>query len=324
MKAALFRTYQKNGPIRIGDIEKPEPQKNEILVKVKATTVTAVDSIFRKGDSFFPRLVTGLFKPKIPVLGTELSGVVETIGSDVTRFVPGDEVIADSGTHYGAHAQYVTVSEEEPVSKIPENLTFHEAAALCYGGLTALPFLREGGQISKGNRILVIGASGSVGSFAVQLSAYFGADVTGFCSTANVDLVTSLGANHVIDYKKTPLSDINQTFDIIFDTVSKYSLKACRHLLTENGRYLTTGLSAVSIREMIMTKLRGKKKSILMFTGLRSPEEKLNDLEFLIKLVENGDLKPLIDRVYDFDLINDAFEYVDKGHKRGNVIINVA
>jgi NADPH:quinone reductase-like Zn-dependent oxidoreductase len=302
----------------------PKPEAHELLIKVKATTVTAVDSIFRKGNSIFPRMATGLMRPGIPVLGTELSGVVEEVGDKVTGFRPGDEVIADSGTSYGAHAEYVCISEKEPVIKKPGNITFQEAAALCYGGLTALSFLRDSGEIKKGSRILVIGASGSVGSSAIQLAAYLGADVTGMCSTANIDLVRSLGADHIIDYTKTSWDEIDQTFDIIFDSVGKYSLKTCRHLLTEHGRYLTTVLSAGSVGDMLRTKMIGKKKSILSFTGLRSAEDKMKDLEFLSTLVESGDLKPVIDRSYELAHIEEAFQYVDLGHKKGNVVITVS
>lgn len=324
MKAALFERYGTEGSIRVGEMPTPKPEAHELLIKVKATTVTAVDSIFRKGNSIFPRMATGLIRPGIPVLGTELSGVVEAVGDQVTGFHPGDEVIADSGTNYGAHAEYVCISEKEPVIKKPENMTFMEAAALSYGGLTALSFLRDSGAIQQGDRVLVIGASGSVGSFAIQLAVHFGAEVTGMCSTANIDLVKSLGADHIIDYTKTAWEDIDQTFDIIFDSVGKYSLKTCRHLLTDNGRYLTTVLSAGSVGDMLKTKMVGKKKSILSFTGLRSAEDKMKDLELLVNLAESGSLKPVIDRDYPLENIEEAFQYVDLGHKKGNVVITVS
>jgi len=277
MKAALFKAYGSKGAIVVQDIANPVPKEDEILIKVKATTVTAVDAIFRSGKDFFPRLATGIFKPKIKSLGTELSGVVEKVGEKVTEFKAGDEVIADSGTNYGAHAEYVVVSEKDPIVHKPVHLSFKEAAAISYGSLTALSFLRDHGKIKQGNQVMIIGASGSVGTYAVQLAKNYGAEVTGVCSSKNSALVKSLGADHIIDYRKTSLKDLQAQFDIIFDTVGKYSFGKTKHLLKPKGIYLTTILSLRSVFDMLRTG-QGKQKRILALTGLRKNEEKTADL----------------------------------------------
>lgn len=322
MKAALFKKYGSTNSIEIGESEIPEPGDTEVLIQVKATTVTAVDAIFRSGSNFFPRMATGLFSPKIRTLGTEISGVIKSVGDNAVDLKVGDEVIADSGTNYGAHAEYVLLSEQDPVVKKPKSISFKEAAAISYGSLTALSFLRDHGKVKKGDNVLIIGASGSVGSYAVQLAKYYGAEVTGVCSTKNVDLVKSLGADHVVDYKKESLGDITARFDIIFDTVGKYSLGETKHLLKDEGIYLTTVLSLRSIFDMVRTGKAGK-KSKLALTGLRSNDEKKKDLKFIIGLFSENRLKSVIDKTYSLDDIMNAFDYVEKGHKVGNVVITV-
>jgi NADPH:quinone reductase-like Zn-dependent oxidoreductase len=322
MRAALFKKYGSKDSIEIGDSELPEPGENDILIQVKATTVTAVDAIFRSGSNFFPRLATGLFSPKIRTLGTELSGVINSVGDSVIDLKVGDEVVADSGTNYGAHAEYVLLSDQDPVVKKPESISFEEAAAISYGSLTALSFLRDHGKIKKGDTVLIIGASGSVGSYAVQLAKYYGAEVTGVCSTKNVDLVKSLGADHVIDYKEESIRDISARFDIIFDTIGRYSIGETKHLLKDESIYLTTVLSLRSVFDMVRTGKAGK-KSKLAFTGLRGNDEKKEDLDFIIELFKENRLRSVIDRAYKLDDIIAAFDYVEKGHKVGNVIIKV-
>jgi len=322
MKAALFKAYGGKGAIVVQDIANPVPKEDEIVIKVKATTVTAVDAIFRSGKDFFPRMATGIFKPKIKTLGTELSGVIERVGDNVTRFKVGDEVIADSGTNYGAHAEYVVVSEQEPIVHKPEYLSFNEAAAISYGSLTALSFLRDHGKIKQGNQVMIIGASGSVGTYAVQLAKHYGAEVTGVCSSKNIPLVKSLGADHIIDYRKTSLKDLQAQFDIIFDTVGKYSFGKTKHLLNPEGIYLTTILSLRSVFDMLRTG-RGKQKSILAFTGLRKNEDKTADLGLIMGLFNNHRLSAVIDKEYSLDTISDAFDYVAQGHKTGNVVITI-
>ena len=322
MKAALFKSYGNRESVVVEETDNPVPKDHEILICVKATTVTAVDALFRSGTGFFARIATGIIKPKIRTLGTELSGMVEAVGNKVTEFKKGDEVIADSGTHYGAHAEYVVVGENDPIVHKPDYLPFEQAAAVSYGSLTALPFLRDHGKIRKGDRVLIIGASGSVGTYAVQLAKYYDAEVTGVCSSKNALVVKSLGADHIIDYRKTPLSNLEDSFDIIFDTVGKYSFKKTRHLLKQEGTYLTTVLSLRSAFDMLRTG-RSKQKSILAFTGLRNSEDKTADLRLIADLLKNHRLKVVIDREFSLNEISDAFDYVAQGHKTGNVVITV-
>ena len=322
MKAAIFKSYGNYNSIVVEEINNLTPNDNEILIKVKATTVTAVDAIFRSGSNFFPRMATGIISPKIKILGTELSGVVEIVGKNVNGFKAGDEIIADSGTNYGAHAEYVLVSDKDPIVKKPSYLSFEEAAAISYGALTALPFLRDHGKIDSNDRVLIIGASGSVGTYAVQLSKFYGAHVTAVSSTKNAVLVKSLGADEIIDYRKTPLKDVQGQFDIIFDTVGKYSFVQTRHLLSPNGKYLTTILNLRSVFDMIRTR-RSAQKSILTLTGLRNNEDKNSDLRFISELFKNHTLSAIIDREFPLERINEAFDYVSKGHKTGNVVITV-
>jgi len=320
MKAALFKKYGSSDSILVSEVELPKIKEHEILIRVKATTVTAVDAIFRSGNDLFPRMATGLFSPRIKTLGTELSGVVEALGEKVNDFKIGDEVIADSGTNYGAHAEYVIVSDKDPIVHKPEGLSFEEAAAVPYGALTALPFLRDHGKIKQGDRVLIIGASGSVGTYAVQLAKYFETEVTAVCSSEKVEPVSSLGADHCINYQTTKLEDIEDQFDIIFDTIGKYSMRVLKHLLCPQGIYLTTVLSLGSVIDMLMTKGTDK-KSILALTGLRKNEDKTADLLFISELFNQKKLISVIDRKFDLEAIHDAFEYVSKGHKSGAVVV---
>jgi NADPH:quinone reductase-like Zn-dependent oxidoreductase len=322
MKAAFLTQYGGPDTIEIREIEKPSVGDDDILIKTIATTVTQVDNIFRSGDQFFARIATGVLKPKIPVLGTELSGVVEEVGKNVTAFKPGDEVIADSGTNYGAHAEYVLVSEKDPVIKKPEGMSFSEAAALSYGGLTALSFLTDTAKLKSGQSILVLGGSGSVGSYAIQIAKYLGAHVTGVSSGKNTGLVTSLGADDVLDYTKNDVRNLDNRFDVIFDTVGKYSFGQLKHLLKGEGLFMTTDLSFGILVNMALTSVVGKKKANVSFTGLNSLEDKLKGLSLLVEIYEQGKIKPLIDQTFDFENIVDAHKHVATGRKKGNVIVN--
>ena len=322
MKAIVYEKYGAPDVLQIKEIEKPVPKDNEVLIKIFATTVSAVDSIFRKGDSFFARMATGITKPKNKILGTEFSGVVESIGKDVKTFNPGDKVLGDSSKKSSTHAEYVCLSEDEPIISIPPNLSFEEAASIPYGTLTALPFLRDNGKIKAGQKVLVIGASGAVGTYAVQFAKHFGADVTGVCSTANTELVKSLGADKVIDYTKEDFSKTGEMYDIIFDTVGKSSFNQCKNFLSENGIYLTTYIGVQILIQMLLTS-KAKKKAVIAFTGMRSNRDRAKDLLYIKELIEAGKIKPVIDKYYSFDQFIEAHTYVDSGHKKGNVVISV-
>jgi len=320
MRAIQYKSYGSPNVLELTEIEKPVPKENEVLVKIHAATVSAVDSIFRKGKQFFARMATGVTKPKKTILGNEFAGVIEAIGKNVKSFKVGDEVY---GAYEGTHQEYISISENDAITTKPSNLNFNEAAAIPYGSLTALPFLRDTGKIKSGQKILVIGASGSVGIFAVQFAKYYGAEVTGFCSSSNVKLVQSLGADNVIDYTKEDFNQIGIKYDIIFDAVGKSSFSACKNSLTKNGLFLTTVISFKIIRQMLTTSIIGTKKAIITFTGMRKPGDKKKDLIFIKELIESGKIKPVIDNTYPLENSSEAHIYVDKGHKKGDVLLTM-
>lgn len=321
MKAIIYNEYGSPEVLKLKDLVKPIPKDNEVLIKVKGTTVTAVDCIFRSGKQFFARLATGPSKPKLTILGSEFAGVIEAVGKDVKLFKVGDEVFGD--TNKGTYVEYICLSDDGALSLKPGALSFEEAAALPYGVLTALPFLRDNGKIKSGQKVLINGASGSVGSYAVQLAKYFGAEVTAVCGPSNVGLVSSLGADRVIDYSKEDFAKGKNTYDVIFDTVGKSSFSICKSSLKPGGIYLTTVISVRIMFQMLVSTKISSRKAVIAFTGLRKPEEKAKDLIFLKKLIEEGKVKPVIDRQYRFEQIPEAHQYVEKGHKKGNVVISM-
>jgi len=323
MKAIVYTKYGSPDVLQLKAVEKPTPKENEVLIRIVATTVTAVDSIYLKGSPFIARIDAGLLKPKKTTLGNELSGEIEAVGKNVKRFKEGDQVFGASDAKLGAHAAYICLPEDGALATKSANISYEEAAATPYGALTALHFLRDAAKVQSGQSVLINGASGSIGTYAVQLAKQYGAKVIGVCSSANVALVKSLGADRVIDYTKEDFTQISQTYDVIFDTVGKSSFSRCKNALKHGGVYLTTVPTLAILLQMLWNSKIGSKKGKMAFAGLRSPSEKREDLIFLAQLVEAGKIKPVIDRRYPLEQIAKAHEYVEKGHKKGNVVITV-
>ena len=296
MKAVVYEKYGTPDVLELRNIVKPIPKDNEVLVKIYSTTVSAGDWHLRKADPFVARLFNGLFNPKkVKILGFELAGIIEEVGRKVTNFKIEDSVFASCGLKFGAYAEYKCLPQDDLIAIKPSNMTFDEAATVPIGGLTALGFLKKAG-VTTGQNILIYGASGSVGTFAVQLGKYFGANVTAVCSTTNVNLIKSLGADNVLDYTREDFTKQETRFDIIFDAVGKTSKSACKNLLKPNGRYVSV---------------------------IGSPDKNPNDLLFLKRVIESGKLKTVIDRRYKLEQIREAHNYVENHHKKGNVVVKI-
>lgn len=322
MKAITYTEYGSPDVLQLKEVAKPTPKDNELLIRIEATTVTAVDSTFRQGASLSGRFYTGLTRPKRPVLGSTLAGEVEAVGKNVTLFKTGDQVFGATAD-FGTHAEYICLPENGALALKPASITYEEAVAT-NAVLTALPFLRDTGQIQSGQKILINGASGSVGSYAVQLAKQMGAEVTGVCSTEKTEFVKSLGADKVIDYKKEDFTNSGETYDIIFDAAGKSSYGRCKHSLKENGIYLSTVLSLRIVLAMLRTSIVGSKKAKIAFAGLRPASEQAKDLRFLTELMEAGQVKSLIDRSYPLAQTAEAHRFVETGRKKGSVVITVA
>lgn len=326
MKAVVCEKYGPPEVLKFKEVDNPVPGNNEVLIKVRATTVNAADCNTRgltyipKGLGLLARLMLGFNKPKISILGSVVAGEIKAVGKDVKSLKPGDHVYG-TGPQLGGYAEYACRPEEGALAIKPKNITFEQAASLPYGALTALYFLREKAKIRNGQKVLVNGASGGVGVFAVQLAKYFGTEVTGICSTRNLDFVNSLGADKVIDYTKEDFSKSGQEWDIIFDmVVGKTSFSRYKNVLSPNGYYLAVAGGLNDLIQMIRTSMSGGRKVI--FGGGTACEIKEN-LIFLSELVETGMLNPIVDKIYPLEQIADAHRYVETGTKKGNIAISV-
>lgn len=324
MKAILHTQYGPPDLLQLGEVEKPIPKANEILIKIQATTVTTSDCNVRN-FTFTPKLFLlpmrmqlGFNTPKINILGIDLAGEVEAVGVDVKRFKKGDQVFGTPDLAMGAHAEYICLPEDGVLTTKPANTTWEETAAIPNMGNTALYFIRDLGNIQAGSNVLINGASGGIGTFAIQLAKYYGAEVTGVCSTTNVEMVKSLGADKVIDYTKEDFTESGETYDVIFDAVGKLSYSRCKSSLKNNGIFLTTLPTMAIILQTMWTSMRGGKK-----VKFGDAVPKIENLIFLKELIEAGKIKPVIDRIYSLEQTAEAFRYVEKGHKKGNVVITV-
>jgi NADPH:quinone reductase-like Zn-dependent oxidoreductase len=323
MYAYTYTEYGSPDVLNYVELPTPTPKANEVLIRIVATTVSAGDWRARSltmpaGLGLVGRLVFGITRPRKPVLGTDLSGVVEAIGADVTTFQPGDAVIGFPGAGFGAHAEYITMPADGKIVRKPENLTFEEAAAIPFGATTAYDFLINKGKLRAGERVLINGASGSVGSACVQLAKHFGAEVTGICSATNGHLVRSIGADHVIDYNTQDFTKEGPQYDMVVDTVDTAPWDRARHALVPNGRML---LIAGSTSDMILGWLKARLRGKRLIGGVAS--ESVDILRKVVDLAAAGDFHPVIDRSFDFSQMIAAHTHVDTGHKKGNVVVTV-
>lgn len=317
MKAMVQRAYGSPDVIELREMEKPSPKEDEVLIRIQGACVGPSDCAFRKGDPFLVKLMYGLSKPKYPIGGAELAGEVEEVGKRVKLFKPGDRVVGLSST-FGTHAQFKCLPENGTLVSFPDGITYEEAVGVCDGAATALTFLRDKAKLQPGQKVLINGASGAVGIYAVQLAKYFGAEVTGVCSAANVELVAAAGADRVIDYTKDDFVVAGDTYDVIFDAVGKRSFSQCKGALKPKGIYMTTVPKLSAFFQMMWTSCLNGKKAIFAAAGLM--QNKAN-FTFLMERVKEGKLKAVIDRRYPLEQLADAHAYVETERKRGNVII---
>lgn len=323
MKAIVCTKYGGPEVLEMQQVHIPAPQANEILVKVHAASVTAADTMMRKGTPLYGRLFMGLTKPKYPVTGTGFAGEVVAVGAAVTQFTVGEMLFGESVFGGGTNAEYVCLAEDSIVTRLPAGVSPSTAASVCDGPLTSLNMLREIAELRPGQKVLIIGASGSLGTAAVQLAKHLGAHVTGVCSTVNLGLVKSLGADQVIDYTKTDYTLTGLQYDVVYDSVGKSSFRKAKRILNTGGVYVSPVLSLGLLLQMISTKFVGSRSARFDATGMKPAIDLKKMLKELSKLLAEGKLISIIDRHYSLEQVAAAHAYVDQGHKKGNVVITM-
>lgn len=320
MRAAVYTQYGPPEVVQVTELDKPSPKDGEVLIKVHATTVNRTDCGFRSAEYFISRFFSGLLRPRNKILGNEFAGQIEAIGSGVSLFKPGDQVFGFTDTRFGAHAEYMTLGEQEALTHMPPHLSYQQAAPLTEGGHYALCILRAA-KVKPGQNVLVNGATGAIGSAAVQLLHYFGARVTAVCPPQHVALVSSLGAETVIDYSRQDFTQLPQTFDLVVDAVGKSSFGQCKKILSPKGIYISTelGKNWENIFLALLTPLRSGRKVLFPIPSISQ-----EDVVFFKKLVESQQYRPVIDRHYALEEIIEAYRYVETGRKTGNVVIDLS
>lgn len=321
MKTIITTKYGSPEVLKLTEVTKPIPKANEILIQIKASSVTAADGMMRKGKPYYGRLFLGLTKPKNPVPGTGFSGIVASTGKEVSAFSIGDAVFGEIVLGPGTNCEYVCVPEDGVVLRKPKNISFAQAAPVCDGALTSMSFLKNIAKMKSGQKLLINGASGSLGSAAVQLAKILGAEVTGVCSTANIDLVKSFGADHVIDYTNTDFTNQGKLYDVIYDTIGTLSFSACKKILSSEGIYMSPVLGLPVLYHMIKTSFSNGKKVKFSATGLKPVAELKILLKELKVFLEDGALSTWIDKSYALKEITLAHQYVDSGRKKGNIVL---
>ena len=322
MKAMITTIYGSPDVFNLENVDEPVSKPNEILIRIHASSVTKADTMMRTGKPYIGRLFTGLREPKHPIWGTAFAGVFVAIGSEVTQSKVGHQVFGESIDTIGTYAEYLTIPENGIVAHLPENLNSEEAAGMCDGGITSLNFLVNLGNIKAGQKVLINGASGSLGTAAVQIAKHFGAEVTGVCSSRNINLVKKLGADHVIDYTTQDFTSNINKYDLIYDTVGVRSFTECRPALTKQGMYLSPVLGMPLLVHMMVTSIVGKKKAKFSATGALPVQETKRLLDMLLEISEAGKMRGILDRTYPLEQLAEAHQYIGTGHKRGNVVLN--
>ncbi len=322
MRVALRKTYGSPKNLEIAIVAKPQPKEGELLVKVAASSATTADTMIRKGEPKFGRLFLGLFKPSKPITGTGFAGTIESIGSGVSDFAVGDRVFGETGFNFSSNAEYITISEKHLVEKIPDEISFQEAAPICDGALTSWNFLTNIFKVKPGQTLLINGAAGGLGTSAIQIGVHLGAKVTAICSGANKEFVTSLGAHKVIDYTKEDFTRAQEKYDIVFDTIGKSTFPQCESVLNTDGVYLSPVLSLKLLGHMMRTsKRKSGKRAFFSATGALPIPQLREMISQVVQQLKSGVIHTEITKTFLLEDIVEAHQYIETGHKRGNIVL---